>query len=169
MNFSSKEECLERLLDSYSAYFDIVRDVKAEEITFDAAAAFHSRSERYVLVKKAQIWAAEMNEYVYFSVVDTLDLETFIKLYKKALSNGLEQIKPHKEHMYSYVTLIVLTDNVTEEAAKEIRRVNYHKNYLLSFHGWMEFHTAVIQCSTGDIISNKQGKALVKSFNKLLN
>ena len=42
-----------------------------------AEAAFHSFSEKYVLVKKAQLWAAEAHEYVFFIRTGHLDEETF--------------------------------------------------------------------------------------------
>lgn len=62
----TSDEFFERLLLSYSDYFDIIRDTSYKDLSVAAEAAFHSFSEKYVLVKKAQLWAAEAHEYVFF-------------------------------------------------------------------------------------------------------
>ena len=49
----TSDEFFERLLLSYSDYFDIIRDTSYKDLSVAAEAAFHSFSEKYVLVKKA--------------------------------------------------------------------------------------------------------------------
>ena len=68
----TSDEFFERLLLSYSDYFDIIRDTSYKDLSVAAEAAFHSFSEKYVLVKKAQLWAAEAHEYVFFVRTTTM-------------------------------------------------------------------------------------------------
>lgn len=160
MASQERQEKLERLLLAYKDYFDIDREVPEGEGVFCASAKFHSRSEKYVLVKKAQIWAMEQNEYVYFSELEHLDLNTLNSLFEKARDCGMAQIKPHSEHMYSYVTLIILADSIDPEAAEALKKIRFQKSFWLSLHGWMEFRIAAVDFSGSTVISNKPGKSV---------
>lgn len=160
MTFEEKQAKFEKLLLAYSHYFDIERFDKNDGGDFSAVAQYHSRSEKYVLVKKARLWAMEQNEYVYFAVAENINTAELNRLYEAARDSGLEQIHPHSEHMYSYVTLIVLADNIDDEAKKAIKKLRYQKNFRLSLHGWMEFRIAAVSFSDGEILSNARGKAV---------
>ncbi len=155
------QEHLETLLRSYESYFDIQRDVACGGLSFAAFAVFHSRSERYVLSKKAQLWAAENHEYTYFALCDVLT-EDLVRSYGfAALEDGRAHIKPNAEHMYSYVSLIFIANTITDAAAKLLQRTDYRKDFLFSIHGWMEFRMVAYECATGRKLHNRRGKALV--------
>ncbi len=158
MTTEEKQIKLEMLLEAYTHYFDIQRDVAAGEVTFAALAQYHSRSGKYILVKSARIWSIEMNEYVYFAVVDHLDAALLDTLYKAARDAGLALIKPHSEHMRSCVSLAVIADSIDEEAQKALRKIRFRKSFWLALHGWMEFRIAAIDLSTGQVLSNPDGK-----------
>ncbi len=158
MTTEEKQIKLEMLLEAYTHYFDIQRDVAAGDVTFAALAQYHSRSGKYILVKSARIWSIEMNEYVYFAVVDHLDAALLDTLYKAARDAGLALIKPHSEHMRSCVSLAVIADSIDEEAQKALRKIRFRKSFWLALHGWMEFRIAAIDLSTGQVLSNPDGK-----------
>ena len=168
MTKEDKQEKLEKLLEAYTSYFDITRNVTVDDVTFAALATYHSRSGKYILVKSAKIWSIEMNEYVYFSLVDRLDVRLLSTLYENARNAGLKQIKPHNEHMYSHVSLVILADHIDEEAKKALRRLRFRKTFRLSLHGWMEFRIAAICFSTGEIISNPAGKNVRETLQRNL-
>lgn len=158
MNMETEQK-LEKLLKAYECYFDISKEVKAGDIDFPARAEFHSRSEKYILVKSATIWALEMNEYVYFNVAETLDEAAIDHLMQAAISDGLTRIHPHKEHMYSYVTLVLLCEGpVDADVMKSVKRKHFYKSFWLSLHGWMEFRIAVMDLSNDSITTNRAGK-----------
>ncbi|MFV0315319.1 MAG: hypothetical protein ACK5I7_09520 [Anaerotignum sp.] len=165
----TKEAYFEKLLSSYETYFDIQRNVKDGAITFPARAAFHSRSEKYVLVHSAKIWAAEMNEYAYFAFADTPTLDEFLSLKQSVLQSGLSEIKPHSEHMYSYVTLFLIADTLPEDVVKQIQNTRYHKTYLFSFHGWMHLRITAVDLSNEKVYSNKRGKELLSLLQNIFN
>lgn len=67
---------LDKLRESYEYYYDITEGDAGTGLPLLYSAAFHVRSEGYMLFKKAKIWAAETNEYAYIFSVPVLDAET---------------------------------------------------------------------------------------------
>lgn len=93
----SRPSVYERLLLSYSDYFDIIRDTSYKDLSGCVyEAAFHSFSEKYVLVKKVQLWAAEAHEYVFFIRTGHLDEETFRTYNDALLEEGLSRVEPKR-------------------------------------------------------------------------
>ncbi len=85
-------------------------------------------------------------------------------LTERTLKAGLAAIRPHKEHMSSFVTLVVLAETIDPEAKKVLKKTRFHKNYRLSLHGWMEFHIAAMECSTRSFLSNPAGRGARKTL-----
>ncbi|MGE4214202.1 MAG: hypothetical protein AB7E42_05430 [Anaerotignaceae bacterium] len=163
-----KNQFTNALLKAYEAYFDIKRDIERENITLAAEAIFHSRSEKYVLVQSAKLWAVETNEYVYFITKEASSVGEFTKLRDKILEIGMKEIKPHSEHMYSYITMIYIADSIDNETTKEIEKFSCHKMFLLSLHGWMYFRLAAVDLSKNVIITNKRGREVREIVNKVM-
>jgi hypothetical protein len=55
--------------------FDIKRNYTLNNIQFDMFAEYHLRNEKYVLVKKAIVYAFENNEYSFIKHCEELDKE----------------------------------------------------------------------------------------------
>lgn len=161
-----RQRVLDRLLDSCASCFDIEQDAVIDGERLAAIAEFHSRSERYVLVKSAKLWAAESNEYLFFVSEGHVDLSRWRSLRDLIRTEGLNRIKPHSEHMCSYVSMVLLADNIDEHALREIRRYRFSRSFRLSLHGWMEFKIAALDCASGSAVSNPQGKALLTMLKK---
>ncbi len=160
----TSDEYFERLLRSYSDYFDIVRDTSYADLSVAAEAAFHSRSEKYVLVRKAQLWAAEAHEYVFFVRTDRLDPETYGTYSRVILEEGLSRVKPEKDHMYTYITLLFLADSVDQEVQKLIAKTRCHKDYLFSIHGWADYRVAAWDGTEQKAYTNRAGRPLKQTF-----
>ena len=160
------QERLEKLLDAYSYYFDIERDVPVEGGQFPATAFYHFREENYIATKAHVVYATEQHEYVYFYVTGHLDVETLRRQIELSREAGLKTIQPHKEHMFSYVTLVILADTIDPEAKKLIKKTSFRKNYRLALHGWMEYHIAAMECSTQSFVSNPAGKEARKTLER---
>lgn len=168
MFMDKKELFLEKLLKSYEAYFNIERNVKCGEVMAAARAVFHSRSEKYVLVKSAQLWAVETNEYAYFITEEIETVEDFIKIRDKIIENGMLQIKPHKEHMCSYITMFYIADSIGNDIEKEIKKYKLQKMFLFSLHGWMHFRCVGADLNRGIISTNPMGKELKQVVGKAI-
>ena len=160
----TRQERLERLLNAYSHHYDIDRDVTVEGGSYPATAFFFLRDENYLISKKHVLNAVENHEYVYFYLTEHLDAQTLrnqIELSRKA---GLDKIQPSGEHMFSFVTLVILADTIDPEAKKIIQKTRFRKNFRLALHGWMEYHIAAMECSTQSFLSNPAGKEARKTL-----
>ena len=160
----TKQERLEKLLNAYSHQYDLERNVTIEGGSFPAMAIYFLRDENYLITKKHVLSAVENHEYVYFYLTDHLDAETLTRQIEITKTDGLGRIKPHKEHMSSMVTLVILADTIDPEAKELIKKTRFHKNYRLALHGWMEYHIAAMECSTHSFFSNPAGKGTRKTL-----
>ena len=156
------QERLDKLLNAYSHHYDIARDVTVEGGSFPATAFFFLRDENYLISKKHVLSAVENHEYAYFHVTEHLtveDLEKQIEVTKKA---GMANIRPSKDHMSSFVTLVVLADMIDPEAKTLIKKTRFSKYFRLALHGWMEYHIAAMEISTNSYLSNPAGRGARK-------
>lgn len=153
---------LDKLLNAYSHQYDIERDVKVEGGSFPATATFYLRDENYLISKKHVLNAVENFDYTYFYVTGHLDAATLRQQIDLTMKIGSARIKPHKEHMSSFVSLVILADTIDEEAKKLIKKTRFQKYYRLALHGWMEFHIAATESSTKTFLSNPAGKGVKK-------
>ena len=115
------QERLNKLLYAYSHQYDIDRDVEVEGFTYPATATYYLRDENYLISKQHVLSAVEQHEYLYFYLTDHLtadDLQSHVDLSKRA---GLSKVKPHREHMFSNVGLVVLANTIDPEAQKLIK------------------------------------------------
>lgn len=156
--------CLEKLLNAYAHNYDVTRDVQVEGGSFPALAHFFLRDEHYLVRRDKQFYATEQHDYTYFYSTAHLDAATAKAQLDLALKAGLAEIKPHKEHMSSYVTLVILADTIDPEAKKLLKRTRFHKNFRLALHGWMEYHIAAMECSTVSFLSNPAGRGARKTL-----
>ena len=115
------EQVLEGLKKAYAAYFDI------EEIddgtTLKARCGYHMRDSQYVLVKKAELWAAETHEYLYLWDAGHLDLDGVEEIFRRTLDDGEPRVKPHAQHMYTYLTAVALYDSADPDALNRLKKL----------------------------------------------
>lgn len=160
------EEILERLLEGYQGYFDIERI--EEEGPLKAICIFHIHNEKYVLTKKAKLWEADCNEYVYLFSMPKLTKELYRQCEQMAYDKGMEQIHPKPGHMYSYITAVFLCGESEAEAVRALKRCRIHKNFRFSYYGWMDFHTLLVDVGSGRIEANSSGREGKKRMEKML-
>ena len=156
------QEQLKKLLDAYSHQYDIERGVEVEGFVYPATATYYLRDENYLISKQHVLSAVEQHEYLYFYLTDHLtatDLKSHVDLSKRA---GLGKVKPHKDHMFSNVGLIVLANTIDPEAQKLIKRTRFRKNYKLTLWGWTEYQLAAMEVSTNRFFSNPAGQGAKK-------
>ena len=158
----TKQERLEKLLNAYSHHYDIERDVTINGTYYPAAATFFLRDVNYLVSKKHVLSAVENFEYVFFHVCDTLTAEDLKKHIEVTRDEGLARVRPHKEHMSTFATLVVLADSIEPEAKKLIKKTRFSKYYRLALQGWMEYHIAAMEISTNSFLSNPTGRGARK-------
>lgn len=167
MEQASLQEALEKVLKAYERYFDIEREVSVSGGEFPATAIYHLREENYIATKAHTVYATEQNEYVYFYLTEHLDVEILRRQIDLSRETGLSHVAPHKEHMVSYVTLVILAETIDQEAKKILTHYRFHKYFRLTLHGWMEYHIAAVDFSAQDILSNPAGKNIRKILEQI--
>lgn len=161
------EFMLDRLLAAHGAWFDVQRSYEVAGRTFPGFAEFHEHGEKYVLSKRAKLWEVSSNEYIFFETTERLDEEGLACLVDFMKSKALpEVVKPHANHMFSNLSLVVIADAVDESVASAVRKIRFRKNFKWGFWGWSDLRVAVIDGGTvdhghrGRVITNAAGKGL---------
>ena len=155
---------LDKLRESYEYYYDITEGDAGTGLPLLYSAAFHVRSEGYMLFKKAKIWAAETNEYAYIFSVPVLDAETASRCIDFALEDGLPRVQPQE----SYIIALFVADVIDPEAQKIIRGRKFYKSFKFGLQGWVALKVAAVELEKELIETNKAGGNLVSFFRKLL-
>ena len=155
-------ETLDELLKSYVRYYDI----KREGVTppFDAEAAFHSHDEQFFISKTIKLSEAEAHEYVFFATAPSLDAGRAKELADLAWETGLARVDPHPYHRSTDVTLVVITEELTDGAAKYIEREKRSQSYRHSLHGWSDFRVIAFETASKRTACNRRGRALKDLF-----
>lgn len=109
-----------------------------------ASAACHQRGEGYFLARRVTLWAAESHEYLFVYRTDRLVPSLWPTLRQDALTRGRAQIRPHAEHMVSYVSALVLCDALEAGAAEAIRRTRYSKSFWWGLRGWLRLRALAV-------------------------
>ena len=152
------QERLDKLLRAYSHRYNVELDVDVPGGHYPAAATFFLRDENYLILRDKVLNATEQYDYAYFWLTEHLTAEELQQQIELSLRTGMDRIHPHKEHMSSFVTLVILADVIDPEAKKLLKRTRFRKNFRLALHGWMEYHIAAMECSTNSFLSNPAGK-----------
>ena len=164
-------EYLDITLARYAGSFDISKDAEINGRIYPAFGRFSSMGEKYVLSKKAQLWAFEAFEYILFLEEEVCTLELLEEI-RKTMTEHMEpeyvrahKKYPEKNHMYSYLTAAVICEKKpTDEVIRAIQKFKFDKGYLFSFRGHTEAHLVVTDMETEGVYVNGAGRALKKLF-----
>lgn len=151
---------LDRLLIAHEAWFDVSRDHSFAGHTFPGYAEFHSQAEKYVLVKRAKLWGANVHEYLFFQTTPQLDAQQLESLISFMTTDALAKVTLEPDHMTSYLSLVVLADAISAEAIKLAQKAHFRKNYRLGLQGWADLRIAVVDVSAAKVYTNARGKEL---------
>lgn len=148
--------------------FDITRGYSLDGVSYDMFAEYHLRNEKYVLSKKAVIYAIESNEYCFFKRFDLIDRAS-VRSFTDGIIRSIDEIvKPDTNHMCSIITGVMILDGNQEtglnDAMGEVRRFRYHKSFSLGFKGWVDIRLLIVSLKGGVIAANKQGKGVSKVY-----
>lgn len=112
---------------------------------------------------------------MFFINCDNLGIDELDKLLKFTV----EDIEPHfvrndnklpcKNHMYSYISFIIITRNMpSEEVIKKIKSTNIVKHYMLGARGYSTVRLVCVTPSSYSVISNKYGKDISEYLNDMM-
>lgn len=162
-----REKFLETLAGSFEAYYDIHRPAEDPGLPLVFRADYHSRAERYWLSKNIPIWGNETNEFAYIFSAPSFEKELAAKCIDYALEDALPRVRPHREHQYTNVKVILLTDCADEDTARYVKKRSFSKNYKFSFYGFSTLKSAIVDLGNKKTVTNSAGNELVGYFSKL--
>ena len=163
----TRESAISRLLESYRAYFDITM-FNEEHPYLTAICEFFEHSEKYVLSRQASLWAANCEEFVYLFNVRQLTREIFKQCVDYAYEDGMKRAHIGPGHMYTYITPIFVCESCLEDAKSAVKKCRIYKSFRFSLHGWMDFHTAVLEVDSNKITTNRSGRCVEKILKNVL-
>ena len=143
----TRDTAIAKLLESYRAYFNIIM-FEEEQKPLTAICEFFEHSEKFVLSRKAELWSADCEEFIYL-----FDVE------RAHIGPG---------HMYTYITPVFICDACDEEARKALKKCRIYQSFHFSLHGWMDFHAAVLEVNHNKITTNRNGKCVEKVMKNVL-
>lgn len=162
MNFNDYLENIEKKLE---AYFDIEKDHSYKEISFELYAKFYTRSERYILTKKAKIYGIESNEHCFlkhYTQLDKVQLGEFIHILKSAC---VDYVTPHDEHMSTVITGILVVDQSCErDLINIVEKLKYQKSFAFGLKGWADIRIVLVCLDKGEVYTNKKGREVKEVY-----
>lgn len=162
---------LDRTLAKYAGMFDIYRPYTIREKEYPAYGYFFSCNEKYVLVKKANLWSVHFYEHILFVEADVCTKELLEELHGVITDYMEPQLVrrgekyPEKDHMYSYITLAVICrEKPSDEIIKAIRHFRYEKDYMFTMRGHSEAHLVCADMETENVYTNFAGRKMKKVY-----
>ncbi|MGN0399743.1 MAG: hypothetical protein ACI4EO_06410 [Blautia sp.] len=166
---------MKKVVDTYRANFDVKEPYEYHGVLYDACAEFNLTSAKYVLVKKAELWRANCFEYVFFLYRPKISLEDVNRFHSQLLEYMEPELVrqgekvPQKNHMYTYLTGIFLSDEPTDpEVIKAVGKLHFRKNYRFAVRGFSEERIVLFHVQNRKVTGNPAAKELIKGYKKML-
>ena len=157
-------DILDRLLAAHEAYFDVERDYELGGVMFDGFAQLHASSSQYVLVKRAKLWETSSHEYLFLKIVDTLGTQVLDELVEFMRTRALDVVELDQNHMNSFLTLVIIANDVQPGLERAIEGTRFRKNFLFGLRGWSDLRVCVIDRAQCRIVTNRMGRELVPTL-----
>ena len=160
------DEVYVKLMSSLGACYNInvCNDADFLKVRCD----YFEHAENFIVSRKANLWSADSEEFMYIFQIPTLTKEIFLSSIQYVESDWKNHAHIGPGHMYTYITPLFICENAEKDAVKLLKRFRKYKSYRFSFWGWSEFHTALIECGENKIITNRSGKCVRKSLGRII-
>lgn len=163
----TREEAIARLVKSYQAYYNVTQ-FGEDQHPVVARCDYFEHSQKYVISRRAELWAADSEEFVYLLNIPHLTLELFETYRDFAHTDGMSRAHIGPGHMYTFITPIFICDTCDEDARKALKKCAIYKNFHFSLHGWMDYHTALAELEDGRVTANRSGHSVAKNLKRVL-
>lgn len=164
-------EYLDRTLAKYAGTFDIYKPYTVNGKEYPAYGYFFSCSEKYVLVKKANLWSVHSYEHVLFLEADEFTAELLDEIghvMKDHMEPHLvrrDEKNPEKDHMYSFITVAVICrKRPADEMIRAVKRFRFEKDYMFTLRGHSEGHLICADMETEGVYTNSPARQMKKVY-----
>ena len=163
----TRAETIEKLLDLYTRQYNIDRD--AAGVPYLAARCdYFEYNQQYVISRKAELWSANREEFLYLFDVPHLTEEIYRQCEAWANQDGSGRMKIGPGHMSSDITAVFVCDGCDDYALAALKKSRIHKSFHFSFHGWMDYRAVLLLPNKESVETNGAGKREVKFMKKVL-
>ena len=163
----TRETAIARLLKRYQTYYNITL-FEEDKTPIRARCDYFEHSEKYVVSRKAELWSADCEEFLYLLDIPHLTLSLYEKWRDYICEDGKKLLHIGPGHMYSFITPVFICDHCEEDARKALKKCRIYKSFHFSLHGWMDYHVALVELSKNRIDSNRSGHSVAKVLKKVL-
>ena len=141
-------DALTKVLPMYADFYTVVVGDGAAA-PFQAEAECVVNDQQYTAYRTVKISEVLSREIVFFAAVDSLDETQALSLAQAAWEEGLRRVQPGPTHRNTDVVLVALAGEVSDEAARALKKLRRVKNYRWTFHGWSTLRVVAIETSSG--------------------
>ena len=170
------EKYLDRLLARYSGTFDIYVPYTIGGVEFPAYGYFFSHVEKYVLTRNTNMWSSDSYEHILFLPKDMVTVDDVSKM-KQIMLDYVEpqlvrkgQELPDQNHMYSYMSVILLSDKAPDKATiKAVKKLSFDKGYQMNMRGFSQIQICLVSMEDEKVYHNfasSKKKKVLKSIFK---
>ena len=167
----SQLSVLDRVLQGYEQSYDIERSC-TEPFTLpaSASAAFHAVESGFALTRRAEMWSAATNEYVWFFETPVLTADALQAVTAEAWEKGLARIErdDQKNHMCTRICAVFICGKSGEDALRAVRKLRKTKNFKLALEGWAELQAVVLETDNERISANPAARDTARFLNAVL-
>lgn len=163
-----RESAVNRLLEIVSDSYNIKRDGFPDGAPRSLAAICECfiHTEKYFLTRKANLWSADSEEFLYVFGCGDLSADDVRSCIDFVKTDGLSKAHIGPGHMYTYLTAAFICGQCGDDALRAAERADFYKSFRLSFHGWAELHVGLTELEGGmRSAANKRGRELKKLLN----
>lgn len=169
------EELTKRLLHTYESSYDITAPAEFGGLHFSFMGHFYAHQEKYVLTREAQLWEKNGFDHLFVLTAERMDPELLDALDRMIRDHAEPELVrggrkyPAKNHMYSDITVIVISSSpLSEQVKKRLSRYHFSRNYLFTIRGWCDARILAVDLAENRICGNRKAKPLVRYLKKML-
>lgn len=156
---------LDRLLMKYSNTFNIYKSYRIGTREYPAYGYFFSRSEKYILIQEANMWAADSYEHIIFLQEEAIREQHVVQA-EELIQGHMEEVLvrkgnkyPSRNHMSSILTVVLLSQkSIDRDVIKRIRKYHFDKGYLFHFRGYCQGRILAVGMEDKQVYACRCGK-----------
>ena len=148
----AKQAYLDKLIKLYDKIFEM-EQITESEIGLTTTA-------HYMESAKKAFMRAERHEYVFIYNVSKLDKELFLQIRDDALNKGLEKIQPTKGYLSSFITTVILAEEINKETMPLIEQHRDMKNMKRKKMGYVNQRISAVIFADNSVVYSKDCKEL---------
>jgi len=161
----SYNQYLDDLRRDLSANFNISQSPVKTTNRYDLYGEMNIQNTKFALVKEVKIYGYENNEYLFLRREDRLEEEDIVKELKELKHIAKDIARPHREHMSSHISLIlVTTGTIPESVAKLARKFYSQKSFSFGFKGWADIYLTVLSLKDQTVETHRKNKITASFF-----